>query len=95
MVSSLFAIKVAHWPMVLKGVVSGKEKDGEQLEGQRTEDRDQRTEGSGSRTTGLLTTGLRRSEVGDQRWQSNLKRRTPNNEASFALSVIGYRREET
>ena len=52
MVSSLFAIKVAHWPMVLKGVVSGKEKDGEQLDGQRTEDRGQRTEGRGPRAAG-------------------------------------------
>src|SRR5438105_5432013 len=61
-------------PMVLKGVGGGKEKDGEQLDGQKTEirgqrseDRDQRAEGSGSRTTGLLTTGLR--AVGGRRWE--------------------------
>src|SRR5205085_12312681 len=39
-------------PMVLKGVGGGKEKDGEQLDGQRTEDRGQRTEIRGHRSEG-------------------------------------------
>ena len=58
-VSSLFAIKVAHWPMVLKGVVSGKEKDGEQLDGQKTEIRGQRSEGRGQREQDYRTTDHR------------------------------------